>query len=92
METNILYLTLMKQQKGNAMQTVKIVLEKLIDGFVAYPLGIPGIIVGEGDTYEEALNNVKSAIQFHIASFGRDSFALDSPILDAFIAEANLLV
>ena len=30
---------------------------------------IKGIVVGEGDTYEEALADVKSAIQFHIETF-----------------------
>jgi len=27
--------------------------------------------VGEGDTYEEALNDVRSAILFHVETFGR---------------------
>jgi len=32
------------------------------------------VVVGEGDTYEEALADVKSAIQFHMETFGRDIF------------------
>lgn len=40
------------------------------DGYIAYPLGIQGIVVGQGDTYEEAWEDVKSAIQFHIETFG----------------------
>ncbi len=56
------------------MQPGKIIIEKHIDGFVAYPVGIKGIVVGEGDTYEEALADVKSAIQFHIETFGREVF------------------
>ena len=44
----------------------KIVLEKHGDSYVAYPLGFKGVVVGEGDTYEEALADVKSAIRFHI--------------------------
>lgn len=74
------------------MQPIKIIVEKHSDGFVAYPLGMPGVIVGEGDIYEEALSNVKPAIQFHIESFGNDSLSIGSPILDAFIPEANLPV
>lgn len=42
---------------------MKIVIEEHIDGYVAYPVGIKGIVMGEGDTYEEALADVKSAIQ-----------------------------
>jgi hypothetical protein len=39
----------------------KIIVEKHQDGYIAYPLGIKGVVVGEGDTYEEALADVKSA-------------------------------
>jgi len=53
------------------MQPIKIIIEKHLDGYVAYPIGVKGIVVGEGDTYEEALADVKSAIQFHIETFGR---------------------
>ena len=52
----------------------KIIVEKHSDGYVAYPLGLKGIVVGEGDTYESALSDVKSAIAFHIETFGADVF------------------
>lgn len=48
----------------------KVIVEKHHDGYVAYPLGLKGVVVGEGDTYEEALTDVKSAIAFHIDTFG----------------------
>ena len=48
----------------------KIIVEKHPDGYVAYPLNLKGIVVGAGDTYEEALADVKSAIQFHCETFG----------------------
>lgn len=51
------------------MHQVKIIIEKNTDGYVAYPLGLKGVVVGEGDTYEAALADVKSAIRFHIESF-----------------------
>ena len=44
----------------------KIIVEKHPDGYVAYPLGLKGVVVGEGDTAEEALADAKSAIAFHI--------------------------
>lgn len=68
------------------MQLVKIIIEKHDDGYVAYPIGILGIVAGEGDTYEEALADVKSAIQFHIETFGRKSIELDG-ITEIFVAE-----
>ena len=71
--------------------TFKIIVEKHVDGYVAYPLGLHGIIVGEGDTYEEALADVKSAITFHIETFGKEVLESDSPVLEAFVAEAEVL-
>lgn len=53
------------------MRQFKVVIEKHPEGYVAYPLGMKGIVVGEGDTYEEALADVKSAIRFHIETFGK---------------------
>ncbi|MBN2488657.1 MAG: hypothetical protein JXA98_06480 [Methanosarcinaceae archaeon] len=70
----------------------KIVVEKLPDGYVAYPLGMKGIVVGEGDTYEEALADVKSAIRFHIETFGQELLDVESPVLEAFVAEARVAI
>ncbi len=72
------------------MKFYKIIVEKHSDGYVAYPIGLRGVVVGEGDTYESALKDVKSAIRFHIKSFGKKVLALDPPVLDAFIAEAKV--
>ena len=72
------------------MRQYKIIVEKHPDGYVAYPLGIKGVVVGEGDTYEEALSDVKSAIRFHIDSFGSDVLEVEPPILEAFVAEAGV--
>jgi predicted RNase H-like HicB family nuclease len=74
------------------MKHFKIVVEKHPDGYVAYPLGLKGVVVGEGDTYDEALADVKSAIHFHIKTFGKDVLNVDSPVLEAFVAEAGVPV
>ena len=71
---------------------IKIILEKNPDGYVAYPLGLKGVVVGQGNTYEEALADVKSAIKFHIKTFGQDMLELESPVLEAFIAETGVNV
>jgi predicted RNase H-like HicB family nuclease len=70
------------------MQPYKIIVEKHLEGYIAYPLGLNGIIVGEGDTYDEALDDVHSAIKFHIETFGNEAFHTDSPVLDAFLVDA----
>jgi len=72
------------------MQPLKIVVERHPDTYVAYPLGIKGVVVGQGDTYEAAVIDLKSAIQFHIETFGVDTLEVDPPILEAFIAEAGV--
>jgi predicted RNase H-like HicB family nuclease len=72
------------------MRQIKIIIEKHPDGYVAYPLGLKGVVVGQGDTYEEALADVKSAISFHIETFGPEVLEIDPPILEAFIAEARI--
>jgi predicted RNase H-like HicB family nuclease len=59
-------------KKNASPKPFKIVVEKHADGYVAYPLGVQGVVVGQGDTYEDALADVKSAIRFHIETFGRD--------------------
>ena len=74
------------------MESLKLVIERHSDGFVSYPLGLKGVVVGQGDTYEEALADVRSAIDFHIETFGADAFESDSPVLEAFIAETPLAV
>lgn len=72
------------------MKQIKIIVEKHEDGFVAYPLGLKGGVVGEGDTYEEALTDVKSAIKFHIETFGVEVLEGESQILDAFVDELGV--
>jgi predicted RNase H-like HicB family nuclease len=72
------------------MRQVKIIVEKHTDGYVAYPLGLKGVVVGEGDRYEEALADVKSAIRFHIDTFGSEVLPDESPLLEAFVAEATI--
>ncbi|MBI2901085.1 MAG: hypothetical protein HYY17_12940 [Planctomycetes bacterium] len=63
---------------SSARRLVKVVVEKHADGYVAYPLGLNDIVVAEGNTVDEALKNIRSAIRFHVETFGRAAFA-ESP-------------
>ena len=74
------------------MRTFRILVEKHAEGYVAYPLGLKGVVVGEGDTHEEALADVRSAIRFHIETFGDEVIESDSAVLEAFVAEARVAV
>lgn len=62
---------------------IKIVVEKGPEGYTANPLCIKDVIVGEGNSYEEALDDVKSAIRFHIESSGKEAIDFDPPVLEA---------
>lgn len=73
-----------------AMRTFKVVVEKHADGYVAYPLGIRGGVVGQGSTYDEALADVTSALRFHIETFGTSEIDEDPEILEACITEARV--
>lgn len=72
------------------MRTFKVVVEKHVDGYVAYPLGIRGGVVGQGASYDEALTDVTSAIRFHLETFGTSEIEDDPEILEAFVAEAQV--
>jgi predicted RNase H-like HicB family nuclease len=69
------------------MRRFKVIVEKCPDGYVAYPLGLRGVVVGQGNTCEEALADVKSAIKFHLETFGDEVFETDSPVLEVFVTE-----
>jgi predicted RNase H-like HicB family nuclease len=61
----------MKRPATKRVSRIKIIIEEHRDGYVAYPLGLEGVVVGEGDSSEEALADVKSAIRIHISTFRR---------------------
>lgn len=61
-------------------------MEKYSEGYVAYPLGLKGVVVGEGDTYEDALEDVKSAIRFHLETFKEEIFETEE-IMETFVAD-----
>jgi len=63
---------------------VKIIVEQHPDGFVAYPVGLRGVIVGEGDARAEAIADVTSAIQFHVETFGITELEMDEPLIGVF--------
>ena len=70
---------------------IKVIVEKHPDGYVAYPLGVKGAVVGQGDSYQAALDDVRSAIAFHVETFGPEALVdSDSPVVEAFVAEASM--
>ncbi len=72
------------------MRRLKIIVEEHSDVFVAYPLGLAGVVVGQGDTYDNAIADVKSAIEFHIETFGSEAFEDESEVISAFVTDTEL--
>ena len=73
------------------MRKIKIIIERHKDGYIGYPIGLKGVVVGQGDSYEEALTDVRSAIRFHVETFGKKAIGADVPV-EAFVAEAEVAV
>jgi len=71
------------------MRQIKFIVEKHADGYVSYPLGVRGAVVGEGETYEAALADAQSALRFHVETFGASEFE-DVSVLEAFVTEAGI--
>lgn len=71
---------------------LKVIVEKHSDGYVAYPLGMNGIVVGQGDSYRAALNDVRSAVTFHVDTFGPKTIEnAESRVIEAFVAETSVV-
>ena len=60
------------------MTQFKIIVEKHHDGYIAYPLGLKGVVVGQGDTYEQVLADIRSAIRFHMEIFGKEVLEVEA--------------
>ena len=71
------------------MKPIKIVVEEHQDGYVAYPIGLKGVVVGEGDTYDHALADVRSAIKFHMETFGASVIEPEG-IIGRWLAEVTV--
>lgn len=66
------------------MRRLKVIVERHPDGFIAYPIGMNGAIVGEGDTDEEAIADATSAIRFAIETFGHEVLGKGTQRTDAY--------
>ena len=67
--------------------SIKFVVERHPTCYIAYPLGIQGIVVGQSNTYQDALEDAKSALRFHIETFGEEVLENESSIIEASIRE-----
>ena len=68
---------------------IPIILERHPDGYVAYPVGLRGVVIGEGDTVEAALADIESAVRLHLETFGPEAWD-DEPVLAVEMREAHV--
>jgi predicted RNase H-like HicB family nuclease len=76
----------------NHMRDIKVVVERHPDTYIAYPIGLGGVVVGQGETFQEAVDSVTQAMAFHIETFGDEVLRDDDPVLEAFITETQIAV
>lgn len=74
------------------MKQLKIIVEKHLEGYSAYPIGFKGIVVGEGNTFEQALADMKSAIPLCAEAFGKEFLEYQAPILEVFVTESEVAI
>ena len=72
------------------MKSIKMIVEKHPEGYIAYPLRIEGVVIGEGDSYQEALEDAKSALRFHIETFGIEVLDTEYSVLGASIGNLDI--
>jgi predicted RNase H-like HicB family nuclease len=70
----------------------KIIVQRTPEGYVAYPIGLRGVVVSDGETFEEAVANVKQAIAFHIETFGEDVLEDLAPPEDLTVMETEVVL
>lgn len=69
---------------------MKFVIEQHADGFLAYPLGLKGVVIGQGNTRDAALADAQSAAKFHVETFGSEAVEAESQPIDAEVVEIGI--
>jgi len=77
-------------EEGGDVRTVHIIVERHSDGYLGYPLGIRGAVVGQGETLEAAVAGTASAVRFHLATFGEGMWDPEATPLAVFVDEVRL--
>jgi hypothetical protein len=68
-----------------SMRQIRIVVEKHLNQFIAYPVGVKGGRSGVGTTYEEALERVRLPEKLYPESFAKGLVAMRPPVVEACV-------
>jgi len=69
------------------MTSVSVIIKRHDDGYGAFPLDLRGVCVAQGNSLEEALREVRSAICFHLETFGSDAISGEPVAHEVFVGE-----
>jgi putative ABC transport system ATP-binding protein len=72
-----------------AMKAIKVVVRRHSKGYIAHPIGMERSVLGEGSTLDEAVANVKSALQIHSSG---DPIHVDKEKESVRCADQELLI
>jgi len=65
------------------MRQIRIIVERHLNQFVAYAVGVKGARTGVGTTYEEALAGVRLPEKLYPESFAKGLVAMRPPVVEA---------
>ncbi len=68
-----------------------VVIERADANYSAYVPDLPGCIA-TAPTVEAVEAEIRDAIRFHIETFGQEVLTEESPVLEAFVAEAGVAI
>lgn len=63
---------------------MKVIIEQRADGYVAYPLGLNGLVSGQGDTSSSAVAEMNAILRVRVQEFGPEILD-EASVLDAVI-------
>lgn len=69
---------------------MKFIIEQHSDGYLAYPLGLKGVVIGQGDTRDAALADAQSAAKLHVGTFGAEAGVNEAQPIDAEVVEVGI--
>ncbi len=81
-----------RPRRGIHRLKLKIIVEEHPDGYVAYPIGLKGVVVGQGETFEDALSDVTSACRFHVQTFGPSVIQDPKSVVGVYLAETRVAI
>jgi hypothetical protein len=79
-----------KTHESSIKRQIKVIVEKHYRWLCCLPIGLKDVVVAQGDSYQEVLDEIKSAINFHIETFGKEIFDSKDVVIEVFVVETSI--